>query len=88
MTQATFHRVAHLTEAQLADAFSTPGQKQKKRRINKRRLRFDPVAHHRIGIQEERNAPDRDGMRETDREFRIREKRVGRVAGRQPQHPL
>lgn len=78
MTQAPL-RVAHLTEAQPTDAFNAPGQKPKKRRINKRRLRFDPVAHHRIGIQEERNAPDRDETREMDREFRRREKRGGRA---------
>lgn len=53
-----FHRVAYLTEAQSADAFSAPGQKPKKRRINKQRLRF---VHRRIGIQEERKT-------ETERE--------------------
>lgn len=59
-----FHRVAHLTEAQSADAFSTPGQKPKKQRINKQRLRFDSIAHRRIGIQEEH---DGDGTRDRKR---------------------
>lgn len=81
---SSFHRAARLTEA---DAFSAPGQKPKKRRINK--LRFDSVAHRRIGIQEERNAPDRDGTRDRKRIERALKKREETdVVGRQPQHPL
>lgn len=84
-----FHRVAYLTEAQSADAFSAAGQKPKKRRINKRRLRFDSVAHRRIGIQEERNAPDRNGTRDRKRiERASKKKEEADVAGRQPQHPV
>lgn len=86
---SSFYRVVRLTEAQSADAFSAPGQKPKKRRINKQRLRFDSVAHRRIEIQEERNAPDRDGTRDRKRIERVSKKREeADVAGRQPQHPL
>lgn len=76
-------------ETQPADAFSAPGQKPKKRRINKQRLRFDSVVHRRIGIREERNAPGTDGTRDRKRIERASKKREeADVAGRQPQHPL
>lgn len=71
------------------DAFSAPGQKPKKRRINKQRLRFDSVAHRRIGIQEERNVPNGDGTRDRKRIERASKKREeADVASRQPQHPV
>jgi len=82
-----FHRIAHLTESQWSNAFSTLGQKPKKRRINKHRLRFDSVAHHRIGIQEERNALDRDETKDRKWIERASKKRKeADVAGRQLQH--